>query len=246
MTTKFLNDLQESRTVREFSPDQSVDVAPILESIRLAPTAYGIQPFIIRVISKREVNHELYKSACPQKQVCNCSHVLVFEARTDAKAVVDHYIKARNLDEVDRDFASTIRCHFHGMSAEEFRQFATNQIYISLGFALAAANSLGMGACPVGDFDSKKVSEVLRAHPPKISAAKTGEEVSKWLEPESAAVPIVLLTLGNEAESTLIKTQTSTTSSSQQQPASSQEVEKKSSPPLPKFRLSLDEMCTHH
>jgi nitroreductase len=157
--------------------------------------------------------------------------VLVFEAFSESKEVVEHYIKARGLDELDRDFAASIRCHFHGTSAESFRQFATNQIYICLGYALAATDNLGMGACPLSGFDGKKVASVLEA------AAQGGTKAGPTRLPTGS--PVVMLALGSAAgDSSPLPSQSSCSSDARQS--------KKPKVHLSKFRLPMDELCTYY
>jgi nitroreductase len=69
MSTQFLHDIEVSRAVRDFSSDRSVDINPILETIRLAPTAWGIQPFKVHVVSSTDTKKELFQTSCSHSQV---------------------------------------------------------------------------------------------------------------------------------------------------------------------------------
>jgi len=75
MSSKFLHDLEVSRMVREFSPDHWIDVSPILEAIRWAPTAWGIQPFVVRIVSNADVKKELCETASGQNQASSVDFI---------------------------------------------------------------------------------------------------------------------------------------------------------------------------
>jgi len=167
----------------------------------------------------------------------------VLEARTDVHEVIAHYIKERHLDELDREFASSIRCHFHGFSPEAFHRFASDQIYICLGYALAAADTLGMGACPVGGFDTEKVAAVLRSHDKwRATPTPTPTPPTSQSQPNvqgctsTPTVPVIMLTLGTPA------TEPSTVPPAKGSQSSNQPV---SGNQLSKFRLPLTELCTY-
>ena len=59
-------------------PQEKID--NILESIRLAPTSSGLQPFEVYVITDKEVKIKIREIAWNQSPVSDCSHLLVFAA----------------------------------------------------------------------------------------------------------------------------------------------------------------------
>lgn len=89
----------------------------------------------------------------------DCSHLLVFTARTDAADVVERFIGALKLE--GDPFAKELRDGVGKMTPEQFTNYASNQAFLALGFALAAAADLQLGSCPMGGFDADGVKNVL-------------------------------------------------------------------------------------
>ena len=77
MSSNILHSLEVSRTVRSFDPAHRVDINPLLKAIQLTPTAWGIQPFKIHVVTNSSAKEQLSKCAGGQRQVS----VKVYEYR---------------------------------------------------------------------------------------------------------------------------------------------------------------------
>lgn len=57
-------------------PDNTIN--RIIEAIHLSPSAMGLQPYEVFVISNNEIKSKIQPIAFNQKQVAECSHLLVF------------------------------------------------------------------------------------------------------------------------------------------------------------------------
>src|SRR5206468_2026078 len=57
--------------------------AALEQSLVLTPTSYGLQPYRFLIVQNPEVRAALLLQSWNQKQVVNCSHYVVFLARTD-------------------------------------------------------------------------------------------------------------------------------------------------------------------
>lgn len=164
MTTRFLNQLTWRRALKRFGPSSpdEIDISPILQAARLAPTANGLQPFNIHVVSNAALKSKISAVAFDQPQVTECAHLLVFTGSTNAQKSVDRFIKALDLDKESPPYAKQLRNTFIPMSKEEFSKIASNQACIALGFSIAAAADLGIASCPMGGFLPEKVHEVMQ------------------------------------------------------------------------------------
>lgn len=140
----------------------------ILAATRLAPSSYGLQPYIIKVINDRSELTRIYEQAAPQPQVTECSHLLVFAVMTDLNdSVVDSYmqltarergLKAGSLD----GFSKAIKGTIDGfITAEQKQAWAAKQAYIALGFTLASAAVERIDASPMEGFDSAALDRAL-------------------------------------------------------------------------------------
>lgn len=164
MSSQLLKSFAWRRAIKKFGQPNKVsqeNVNAILEAARLAPTSFGVQPFYIHVVSNEQKKKELRAASYDQPQVEECTHLLVFTARTDASGTVERFIKAKNLDTNDKDFAKVLRASVSGKNPADFREWAISQTFIAFGFSLAAAADLRVGSCPMGGFVASDVHKVL-------------------------------------------------------------------------------------
>jgi nitroreductase len=153
------------RMTGEKVPQEKVDT--ILEAARLAPTASGIQPFNIVLISDRQLLEKVRPVANNQPQITEASHLLVFAAWNDITPekidyIHDHITRERNLA-VDA-MATTVerlKGFFAGMTQEQRFQWAARQTYIAFGIAIAAAAIEQVDATPMEGFKNAELDLLL-------------------------------------------------------------------------------------
>nr|WKN39706.1 NAD(P)H-dependent oxidoreductase [Tunicatimonas sp. TK19036] len=146
-------------------PQEKID--NILEAVRLSASAYGLQPYQVIVVSDHITKGKIHEEACPQPQVVDGSHLLVFaywDQIDDAK--VDDYIKLISetrgvAPESLTGFADSMKGGFHSKTAEEQQLWASRQAYIGLGHGLVAAAMEEVDATPMEGFNAEKMDEVL-------------------------------------------------------------------------------------
>ncbi|MDO5524199.1 MAG: NAD(P)H-dependent oxidoreductase [Bacteroidia bacterium] len=145
--------------------DSNLDT--ILEAIRLAPTAYGLQPFKVVVTQHKELLNEIFEKSCPQIVIKQCSHLLIFKARKKLNAeYVEGYLKemkrSRNSseEEVER-YRFKIHKVIENPKINEF-SWMIRQTYIALGYATFAAAELGIDSTPIEGFDTQALNEILK------------------------------------------------------------------------------------
>ena len=127
MSSSLISSLIWRRALKSFGNSTgkpTIDVTPILEAARLAPTSFGIQPFHIHVVTNEEVKAKLKPVSYNQPQVVECSHLLIFTARSDAKDTVERYIEASQANE---NAASFFRGSIGGMDKASFLAWSTSQ-----------------------------------------------------------------------------------------------------------------------
>jgi len=146
-------------------PDEKVDT--ILEAARLAPTAMGLQPFSILVITDPEMLKKIHPIANNQPQITEASHLLVFAAWDDIPGekidrVFDHILTERNmpLNSMD-DYKNRLKTHFASLTKEERFQSAARQAYIAFGVAIAAAATEKVDATPMEGFKNAELDKFL-------------------------------------------------------------------------------------
>jgi nitroreductase len=146
-------------------PAEKIDA--ILEAIRLSASSAGLQPYKVIVISDHELRGKIHEQACPQPQVVEGSHLLVFAAKTSIDAAyIDHYIQfiadERNAPiESLTPFSDSIKGALLTRSAEVNEAWMARQAYIALGFGIVAAATEGVDATPMEGFNADKLDEML-------------------------------------------------------------------------------------
>jgi nitroreductase len=135
----------------------AADVWQTLEqSLVLTPTSYGLQPYQFLIVQDAAKRAELLPHSWGQKQVVDCSHFVVFIARTEMKeADVDRLIKrtadVRTLPNGafnpyrDMMLSDVV----NGPRGKTAHEWAARQTYIALGNLMTCAAVLGVDACPM-------------------------------------------------------------------------------------------------
>ncbi|MBO0948649.1 NAD(P)H-dependent oxidoreductase [Fibrella forsythiae] len=139
----------------------------ILEAIRLSASSMGIQPYNILVIDNAELKGKIHELACPQPQVVESSHLLVFASWTNVdEAQIEAYIQLiANTRGVPADslapFAGAIKGGLLTKSPDERAIWAARQAYIALGSGLIAAATEQVDATPMEGFNAAALDEIL-------------------------------------------------------------------------------------
>jgi nitroreductase len=138
------------------------------QALVLTPTSYGLQPYRFLVINDPAKRAELLPHSWGQKQVVDCSHFVVFTARTQmTEADVDKLIK-RTVDV--RKLSANALAAYRGMMLGDVvngprgkiaHEWATRQTYIALGNLMTCAAVLGVDACPMEGLVPAEYDRVL-------------------------------------------------------------------------------------
>jgi len=160
----FLQNITWRRAVKSFqaptNEEEKLNITPILNAACEAPSSFGLQPMQIIVVSDQEVKKELRKHSYQQPQVEECTHLLVFCARTDFHERIADYVSRAG---ISVEFANTMTHMIESQSHPT--HWAKHQVYLSLGFALAAAAECKIASCPMEGFDPQAYSQVLDLSP---------------------------------------------------------------------------------
>lgn len=173
----------------------------ILNAIRMSPTSFGTQPFHVHVISNRKTLQDLKAfTKDNEKKLETCSHLLVFSARTDLQ---NRFLGIEKIKGMSKSFLAKsgfamqyflpIVSHFVMGRLLTRKNWASNQAYITLGFALAACTELKIDSCPMEGFNSKGYKKLLNMpenfHPRALLAIGTRDENDTSLKYPKARFP---------------------------------------------------------
>lgn len=138
----------------------------ILEAIRLAPTSFGLQAFKVIVVEDPALKERIFNEACPQPQIKEASHVLVFAANKNVSAEqVNDYMnliaKTRNIPvEALAGFSSAFDSIVAGTPEQNF-VWTARQAYIAFGVGIVAAMNEDVDATPMEGFSTEALDKVL-------------------------------------------------------------------------------------
>ena len=138
------------------------------QSLVLTPTSYGLQPYHFLVVQDAAKRAALLPNSWGQKQVVDCSHFVVFTARTEMKdADVDKLI-ARTVElrklpvgSLDAYRGMMIGDIVNGPRGKIAHEWAARQVYIALGNLMTCAAVLGVDACPMEGINPTEYDKIL-------------------------------------------------------------------------------------
>jgi nitroreductase len=167
---EYLQNLNWRYATKKFDPDKKLtddQLGFILESIRLAPSSMGLQPYKIFVVTDPTIRQRLFDEAGGQSKFVDASHLLVFAAKTkiDENYVrefiqLNAEVRGESLESLS-GFEKSILDLVSKKTTEEITAWTKKQAYIALGFALTACAQFRLDACPMEGFDEDKFNEIL-------------------------------------------------------------------------------------
>ena len=165
---QFIEDLKwryASKAMNGKKIDES-KINNILESIILAPTSSGLQPFEILVVKNSELKEKIKPLAFNQSVTTECSHLLIFavwdnytEERINHAFEVSHGVRGFN-QEWD-NYRKRLLEMYVGRPAQENFEHAARQAYIAFGFAIATAATERVDSTPIEGFNPEAVDVLL-------------------------------------------------------------------------------------
>ena len=146
----------------------ATDWAALEESLRLAPSSFGIQPWKFIVVETPALRAQLREHSWGQSQVTDASHLVVFTVKQAVDAAyLDRYFedtaKTRGIAvETLAGFRKVVDGFVAGKAAAgQLEAWSANQVYIAAGQFMAAAAVMGIDACPLEGITPAKYDELL-------------------------------------------------------------------------------------
>ncbi|SFC41927.1 nitroreductase family protein [Pseudoalteromonas denitrificans] len=139
----------------------------LIESVRLAPSAYGIQPYQLIIVENPEFKTACLPHSYGQDKVAKCSHLLVLAHKTQftqrdiaifiAQLAVN---QGKSINELTA-YQKQIEADLLQRSSEEKNIWVQQQCYIALGTLLTYAAANHIDACPMTGFDITGINQAL-------------------------------------------------------------------------------------
>lgn len=163
-------DLHWRYATKLFDPEKKLsddDLHDLLESLRLCPSSYGLQPWKFLVITDPALRAELREHAWNQSQVTDASHLIILCARTsmtdgDIEVFAEHIAKVRGVDPSSvEEYKQMMLRGVLGKSEEERQEWMRRQIYIALGFLMSVCMYKHIDSCPMEGFSAEEFDRIL-------------------------------------------------------------------------------------
>lgn len=171
---RLLQVLQWRYATKRFDPTRRIpdDTWHALEqSLVLAPSSFGLQPWKFVVVGDPDLRAELRKQSWHQSQVTDADRYVVFTAlRTTNDDDVDRYLQCASAVrgtpvEAMAGYGKVIKDFLvKGWAAKDLFGWNARQAYIALGQFMTAAAALGVDTCPMEGIDANGYDRVLGLH----------------------------------------------------------------------------------
>ena len=168
---QLLNALEWRYATKVFDPAKKIpaDIWHALEqALVLTPTSYGMQPYQFLVVQDAAKRAALLPHSWNQKQVVDCSHFVVFTARTEMKdtdvaKLIQRTSEVRGIPLEKLNFYRDMILSdvVNGPRGQTAHEWAARQCYIALGNLMTSAAVLGVDACPMEGINPLEYDQVL-------------------------------------------------------------------------------------
>lgn len=169
--SQLLGALRWRYATKKYDPTKKIPVETwhaLEQSLVLAPSSYGLQPWRFLVVDDPAVKLKLAEAAYGQQQAVDASHYVVFAVRKDlGDDHIDRYI-ARTAEvrgttsEALAPFRNVMSKSISGARSKgTLDTWQSHQVYIALGQFMASAAVLGVDTTPMEGLDASKYDEIL-------------------------------------------------------------------------------------
>ena len=166
--------------VKSFDPNKkltSVQVERIKEGLQLTPTSMGLQLMQFVIIENQNLKNQIVPFAYNQKQVADCSHLLILCRKThveenDITSFVERTGEVRELDNQNptlQNYEKMLRNSLN-LSSEQQKVWMENQVYIALGNLLTVCAAENIDSCPMEGFKREQLDDFLQLPKKNLNA----------------------------------------------------------------------------
>lgn len=139
----------------------------VKESLRLAPSSFGVQPWKFFIISNATLREQLRAAGYGQPQVTDASHLVVFTVPTNIDSAyvdefINHVAEIKGISEdLLKGYGDMIKGKISSMTPAAATEWAARQAYIALGTLLTSLAHESIDAAPMEGFDPAQFDELL-------------------------------------------------------------------------------------
>ncbi len=170
MNETIIKALNSRYATKVFDVSKKVDtetLATIEESLRLAPSSFGLEGRGFVVVSNAELQEKLWAAARNQPQLTTASHVIVLCRSTKpgkelTSGLLNNIMKTRGVnEEALAGFAGMLDQTVSSKTPEQLATRLDKQTYIAAGFAMMTCAILGVDSCSMEGFSPVEFDKIL-------------------------------------------------------------------------------------
>ncbi|MDD4778186.1 MAG: NAD(P)H-dependent oxidoreductase [Fermentimonas sp.] len=157
----FLNIAQSRYATKKYDSSKKIDdetIDKLKEILRLSPSSVNSQPWRFTFIANEDIKSRLSEFSFNNKnKVLDASHIVVFSVVKDVKTFEN--IKLTQLPDHTTAYYNRV---LKPGGDEHVMTWLIAQVYLSLGFFLSAAASLGIDSTPMEGIDTNGYDSILQ------------------------------------------------------------------------------------
>jgi len=156
---------------KKFDPSRKIAASEwktLEEALILSPSAFGLQPWKFLVITDQATKEALVAASWGQRQVADCSHLVVFAYKKDlGMDFIDQNLRRiaevrgvpmDSLDGYRKVIAGTL---IDGPARDHIQAWNQRQTYLAFGSFMTCAALLGIDTCPIEGLVPAQYDEIL-------------------------------------------------------------------------------------
>lgn len=157
----FLKIAKNRYSTKQYDPNEKIAAGTIQqlgEILRLSPSSINSQPWKFTIISDAKIKSEIAKVSYHNLEKINqASHLVVF-------SVIDSVEKfeTENLSQLPEGAVNYYHQLVKPLGEAGIKNWMQHQVYLSLGFFLAACASMGIDSTPMEGIQPDKYDEILK------------------------------------------------------------------------------------
>jgi nitroreductase len=166
-----LNALHWRYATKQFDPARKISEADwktLEEALVLTPSAFGLQPWKFLVITDPATKEKLVPVSWNQRQVVDCSHLVIFAHPKELDvAFVDKFlartaeVRGGSVEALAGYRQVIVSSLLEGGEKHQLAAWCRRQTFIALGNFLTSAALLGIDACPMEGINPAEYDRIL-------------------------------------------------------------------------------------
>ncbi|MGE5320795.1 MAG: nitroreductase family protein [Hyphomicrobiaceae bacterium] len=160
-----LDAIQQRYACREFvagKPVPADQLALVLEAGRLAPSAFGLEPWRFIVVTDEAGRAAVAHACYDQPAATTATALIVIVALATALDPDSDYVRTRLAAEARGEDVEPIHAAYRALyGSESMAGWARGQCYFAAAQMLLQAAHTGLGSCPIGGYDAAALATVL-------------------------------------------------------------------------------------